>query len=76
MYKRTYPDAAWRPSPREPPVTTATLPLREKKEEKSLSLTSASADMIAAGQEGCMDRNLYRDSLRMLKEGKIRQNLG
>lgn len=44
----SYPDAACRPSPREPPVTTATLPLREKREEKSLSLTSASADMICA----------------------------
>lgn len=29
-----YPDAAWRPRPLEPPVTTATLPSREKSEEK------------------------------------------
>lgn len=43
----SYPDAACRPSPLEPPVTTATLPLREKREEKSLSLTSASADIFS-----------------------------
>ena len=42
-----YPDAAWRPNPLEPPVTTATLPLREKMFLKSLSVTSASADMMA-----------------------------
>lgn len=60
-----YPDAAWRPSPREPPVMTvqmsaivpsrrccscylpATLPASEKMFLKSLSLTSASADMVA-----------------------------
>lgn len=32
---RTYADAADRPRPREPPVTTATLPFREKREGKS-----------------------------------------
>ena len=32
-----YPDAAWRPSPLEPPVTTATLPSREKMDWKSWS---------------------------------------
>lgn len=37
---KTYPDAAWRPRPLEPPVTTATLPLREKSEEKSSRCTS------------------------------------
>ena len=30
-----YPEAAWSPKPREPPVTTATFPSREKMEEKS-----------------------------------------
>lgn len=38
-----YPDAAWRPRPLEPPVTTATLPSREKMFLKSLSCTWASA---------------------------------
>jgi hypothetical protein len=42
----TYPDAAWSPRPREPPVTTATLPLRLKMFAKSWSWTSASADMM------------------------------
>lgn len=32
---KTYAEAAWRPRPREPPVTTTTLPLREKSEGKS-----------------------------------------
>ena len=32
----TYAEAAWRPNPLEPPVTTATLPSREKSEGKSL----------------------------------------
>lgn len=41
MGGRTHAEAAWRPRPREPPVTTATLPLREKREGKSLSSTSA-----------------------------------
>lgn len=38
--ERTHADAAWRPRPREPPVTTATLPLSEKREGKSLRSTS------------------------------------
>lgn len=42
----THPDAAWRPSPRDPPVMTATLPCSEKMFLKSWSLTSASADML------------------------------
>ena len=32
-----YPEAAWRPNPREPPVTTTTFPSREKMFLKSLS---------------------------------------
>jgi hypothetical protein len=40
-----YPDAAWSPRPRDPPVTTATLPLRLKMFAKSWSWTSDSADM-------------------------------
>lgn len=31
-----YPVAAWRPRPREPPVTTAVLPVRSKRVEKSV----------------------------------------
>jgi hypothetical protein len=42
----THPDAAWRPRPRDPPVTTATFPFKENMDEKSSSLTSASADML------------------------------
>jgi hypothetical protein len=42
----TNPDAAWRPRPREPPVTTTTFPLREKMEGKSLSCVSAIVDRI------------------------------
>lgn len=38
---KAYAEAAWRPRPREPPVTTATLPFSEKSEGKSLSSTSA-----------------------------------
>jgi len=45
--EKTYPDAAWRPNPLEPPVTTATLPSSEKMLLKLSSLTSASADMSA-----------------------------
>lgn len=41
-----YPEAACRPSPLDPPVTTATFPLREKMLLKSFSLTSASADIL------------------------------
>lgn len=43
----TYPDAACNPNPLEPPVTTATLPSREKMDLKSSSLTSCSADMFS-----------------------------
>lgn len=38
---KAYAEAAWSPRPREPPVTTATLPFSEKSEGKSLSSTSA-----------------------------------
>lgn len=41
--ERTYADAACRPRPRDPPVTTATLPLREKSEGKSASWACARA---------------------------------
>lgn len=37
----SYAEAACRPRPREPPVTTATLPLREKSDGKSWSCASA-----------------------------------
>lgn len=39
----TYAEAALRPRPREPPVTTATLPFREKSEGKS---TRSTSDML------------------------------
>lgn len=35
-----YPDAAWRPRPLEPPVTTTTFPFKEKIFGKSLSSVS------------------------------------
>lgn len=38
---RTHAEAAVSPRPREPPVTTATLPLRLNKEVKSWMLTSS-----------------------------------
>lgn len=41
FYRRTYAEAAVRPSPREPPVTTATLPFTLKSEEKSWILMSS-----------------------------------
>lgn len=41
--RKKYPDAAWRPRPREPPVTTATLPSREKMEGKSFRVVWAFA---------------------------------
>ena len=37
---RAHPDAACRPNPREPPVTTTTFPLREKMLGKSWSSVS------------------------------------
>jgi hypothetical protein len=37
---RIYPDAAWSPKPREPPVTTTTFPFREKIFGKSCSSVS------------------------------------
>jgi hypothetical protein len=46
----TYPDAACSPSPRDPPVTTATLPLRLKMFAKSCSWTSDSAVMVACSE--------------------------
>jgi len=44
-----YPDAACRPRPREPPVTTATLPSSEKMFWKSLSWVCAWAVMVGEG---------------------------
>lgn len=43
-----YPEAAWSPKPREPPVTTATFPSREKMEGKSFRVVwaFASAAMV------------------------------
>lgn len=41
-----YAEAALRPRPREPPVTTATLPSREKSEGKSWSCASAMVDVL------------------------------
>ena len=38
-----YPEAAWSPKPREPPVTTATFPSREKMEGKSFRVVWAFA---------------------------------
>lgn len=46
-----YPDAACNPRPLDPPVTTATLPSNEKMLLKSLSLTSASADIMKVLRE-------------------------
>lgn len=34
-YRNIYPDAAWSPRPRDPPVTTTTFPFREKMLGKS-----------------------------------------
>lgn len=39
-YWEAYPEAACKPSPREPPVTTTTFPLREKMLGKSWSSVS------------------------------------
>jgi len=43
--EEVYPDAAWSPNPRDPPVTTTTLLLREKMVENSWSSVSY-LDMI------------------------------
>lgn len=79
-----YPDAALRPSPRLPPVTTATLPSREKMFSKSSSWTSCLALPIVAkvlywevGIEGCggmltgegMDMGCQRADLHDKREG-------
>ena len=79
-----YPDAALRPSPRLPPVTTATLPSREKMFSKSSSWTSCLALPIVAkvlywevGIEGCggmltgegMDMGYQRAELHDKREG-------
>ena len=52
--KFRYPDAAWRPRPRDPPVTTATFPEREKMEGKSFKVVwaLASAAMIGGSSMG------------------------
>ena len=46
----TYPDAAWSPRPRDPPVTTTTFPFKEKIDGKSLRTVSAAAILICANQ--------------------------
>lgn len=38
---KAYAEAAFRPRPRDPPVTTTTLPLREKRDGKSWSAVSS-----------------------------------
>ena len=48
-----YPDAACKPSPREPPVTMATFPLREKMEGKSLRVAWAFASAAMLICRGC-----------------------
>ena len=45
-YIYIYPDAACKPRPREPPVTTTTFPLTEKMLSKSFSATWASASVV------------------------------
>ncbi len=51
-----YADAAWSPKPRDPPVTTATLPSREKRVGKSLrsvwALASAAEEDMVGGVRG------------------------
>jgi hypothetical protein len=49
----SYPDAAWSPRPRDPPLTTATLPLRLKMLLKSCSWTSDSAELMV-GNASCV----------------------
>ena len=51
----TYPDAACRPSPLDPPVTTATLPAREKMESKSRRSVSTLA-ILPYGARGSAGR--------------------
>ena len=52
MEKGTYyPDAACRPKPREPPVTTTTFPEREKREGKSFRVVWAFASAAMVGKE-------------------------
>ena len=61
-----YPDAACKPSPREPPVTTATLPWSEKMELKSSSWTSASADDILSPSLGFLTFQLISSLLQQI----------
>lgn len=51
----TYPEAACNPNPRDPPVTTATFPSREKMLEKLDNWTCSVADMIADDEEESSD---------------------
>lgn len=46
-----YPDAACRPRPREPPVTTTTFPFNEKIEGKSVSSVSARTAVMVGMDE-------------------------
>jgi len=54
-----YPDAAWRPNPRDPPLTTATLPFKLKMLVKSCSCTSCSADAMMIV---CIEYYVYGDN--------------
>jgi hypothetical protein len=54
---KSNPDAAWRPKPLEPPVTTATLPSREKMDGKSLRLVCALASAAIAISRALRDGN-------------------
>ena len=49
--KNACPDAACRPRPREPPVTTTTFPSREKMDPKSLSSVCALAAILSMSME-------------------------
>lgn len=57
------PEAAWRPRPREPPLTTATLPSRRKMEEKSVRATSAFAEDIVGGSALGSVLEVWKDEL-------------
>jgi hypothetical protein len=53
-----YPDAAWSPRPREPPLTTATLPFKLKMLAKSCNCTSSSAELILPSKDMKINHNV------------------